>query len=162
MKKHSGGRPQKRAATVEAVAEPATLSQLGISTHESHRWQQLAKIPPDQFDGYVTECYECRRELTTAGALAIARRLLREEADCDSRPSSKESQLADYEKCKRAISYLIWLEPLALVSAMGRERRTRELEDLSRLDAWVTEMRAALTGSGGISPGAQRPGASTS
>lgn len=49
MEKAKGGRPPKTASPMEAVSPP-TLEQLGVSDKQSHRWQQLADVPEEQFE----------------------------------------------------------------------------------------------------------------
>lgn len=50
-----------------------TLSQVGIARHQSSRWQRIAHLPEDEFEGYIAETVEAGRELTTAAALQRAR-----------------------------------------------------------------------------------------
>ena len=52
-----------------------TLAGLGLSKHQSSRWQRIAAIPDAEFEAYVAAAYNEARELTTAGALQLARTL---------------------------------------------------------------------------------------
>lgn len=47
------------------------LEDFGVDRHDSQRWRSLADIPSPEFEAYLTES----AELTTAGALALAKRL---------------------------------------------------------------------------------------
>lgn len=50
-----------------------TLSAIGIKQHQSSRWQRIASLPEDDFEGYISDAVDHGRELTTAGALQKAR-----------------------------------------------------------------------------------------
>jgi N6-adenosine-specific RNA methylase IME4 len=60
------GRPEK-------VSHDATLSELGISRSQSSRWQRIASLPEAAFESYIELALESRREMTTAGALKLAK-----------------------------------------------------------------------------------------
>ena len=49
-----------------------TLSDLGISKIQSHRWQLEAKVPEEQFEQYVTETKATGEELTSVGLRQLA------------------------------------------------------------------------------------------
>lgn len=53
--KQTGGDAVK--ARLHDVTEvlPKTLKELGIEKIESHRWQQIAAIPDDKFDQYLSD-----------------------------------------------------------------------------------------------------------
>jgi hypothetical protein len=51
-----------------------TLSHLGIERHQSSRWQRIASIGKAAFDTYLAETIAAGRELTTAGAMKLAKR----------------------------------------------------------------------------------------
>jgi N6-adenosine-specific RNA methylase IME4 len=53
-----------------------TLGPLGLTKNDSSRWQRIASLPEAEFDAYIAEAHNERRELTTAGALKLAKRLL--------------------------------------------------------------------------------------
>jgi hypothetical protein len=144
MDKNPGGRPAKTGPNNGRVSKANTLAEIGISRNESQRWQQLASIPFEQFEEYVSECHSRRRELTTAGALARARRGDIDRAAAVDRPSSREGQLAKYERIKRAWSDLVWLDPAKVIAAMEPARRPRESEDADRLLAWLEQFRSIL------------------
>lgn len=57
-----------------------TLSAVGIAHHESSRWQRIASLPEAAFESYIELALESRREVTTAGALKLAKQT-REQAD---------------------------------------------------------------------------------
>jgi N6-adenosine-specific RNA methylase IME4 len=50
-----------------------TLPDLGLSYSQSSRWQQLASLPVAEFDAYIAAAFHDQRELTTSGALKLAR-----------------------------------------------------------------------------------------
>jgi len=144
MDKNSGGRPAKTDLPKGRVSRSATLAELGITRNESYRWQRLAGLTEEQFEDYVADCNSRRRELTTIGALARARSLVREQSSMHDRPSSREAQLAAYEKIKVALSDLIWLDPAAVIAAMEPARRPLESEDVSRQLEWLERFRLML------------------
>jgi N6-adenosine-specific RNA methylase IME4 len=49
------------------------LSEYGIERHESSRWQRIAALPEPTFERYIVEALDKRREITTAGALKLAK-----------------------------------------------------------------------------------------
>lgn len=49
-----------------------TLSDLGISPMESHRWQKLARVEEPLFEQYITDSMTGGKELTQTGALKLA------------------------------------------------------------------------------------------
>ena len=51
----------------------SVCTDLGIAHHQSSRWQRLATIPEDTFEGAVTSTVDAGRELTTASLLQLAR-----------------------------------------------------------------------------------------
>ncbi|MFH5806820.1 MT-A70 family methyltransferase [Alienimonas sp. DA493] len=57
-----------------------TLSHFGIGRHQSSRWQSIARVPADAFEEYVSGTIEAGKELTTAGALKLAKKLARPDA----------------------------------------------------------------------------------
>jgi hypothetical protein len=148
MEMHHGGRP-KTDSSVASVSEhaPPTLRDLGLDAHESHRWQRIAGLSTEDFEGYIRESRAKRRELTTAAVLAVASQRARDErvAREGRRPSSKPMLLAKYERTQQQVAELIWLDPLALASAIGPARRFRVLDELARLRFWMDEVEAALT-----------------
>jgi len=64
MPKNPGGRG-KTSDTLSGVC----------SHHESSRWQRIASIPEPEFDAYIAEAHNASKELTSAGALKLAKRL---------------------------------------------------------------------------------------
>lgn len=144
MDKNAGGRPPKIRLPNGRTARGSTLAELGITRNESYRWQRLAALSEEQFEDYVTDCHRKKRELTTIGALARVRSLGKEQSDMLDRPSSKEAQLAAYEKIKAALGELIWLDPAAVISAMEPVRRPQESEAVCRQLAWLDRFRQML------------------
>jgi hypothetical protein len=49
------------------------LDSFGVEKTQSHRWQKLASLPEDEFETYIDETVEAGKELTTAGALRLAK-----------------------------------------------------------------------------------------
>jgi hypothetical protein len=147
---HPGGRPaQHPDDEPDADDRPITLRELGITGHESHRWQRIAKLPEDWFEEHIRDCLENRRELTTAGLLALAKRFTEEADDADlgdERPSGKEALFREYEAARDHISNVIWLDPIALASSLDPTDRRRELDRLRRWRTWMDEFERALAG----------------
>ena len=57
-------------------SHPVTpLSELGVTKNQSSNWQKIANIPEEKFENYI----EVQKELSTNGALKIAKQILREE-----------------------------------------------------------------------------------
>jgi N6-adenosine-specific RNA methylase IME4 len=46
----------------------------GVSPKESHRWQRMAGVDEDAFEGYIVEVRQTEKPLTTAGVLRLARK----------------------------------------------------------------------------------------
>lgn len=57
----------------ESRLQPATLNDHGVSKTQSSRWQAIADIPEEKFETFIAETQTLGRELTTAGAVAVAR-----------------------------------------------------------------------------------------
>ena len=144
LEKHPGGRPSKAHVKPD---QPPSLRQLGIGVHESHRWQRIASLPSDQFERYLAECLDKRRELTVAGALLLARQLAREqqEADDEVKLSDGPSLLAEYDKARSHLTDLIWLDPTTLALAVDPTRRMPLIGELTRFRLWMDEVIQALT-----------------
>jgi len=51
-----------------------TLTELGIDTHDSHRWQQVARVPATAFEAHIEQVRTAGRELTSASVRALAPR----------------------------------------------------------------------------------------
>lgn len=64
------GRPEKRSH--DAILN---LSDVGIDRSQAHRWQQIATIPTNDFEKYIVGTKETGKELTTAGALKLAKKI---------------------------------------------------------------------------------------
>lgn len=61
----------------ETADKTPTLSDIGISKSQSSRWQAIADIPEETFEEHLAETKAAGRELTSAGALRLAKRLNR-------------------------------------------------------------------------------------
>ena len=59
----------------KAMSNGTTLVDMGISRDQSSKWQKMANIPEEKFENYI----EVQKELSTAGALKIAKQISREE-----------------------------------------------------------------------------------
>lgn len=71
MDKNTGGNPNLLQR--ETGYEPPTLSELGISRTQSHRWQIEASVPEEVFERHVAEVKASGDELTSASLLTIAK-----------------------------------------------------------------------------------------
>lgn len=74
MEKHKGGRPKEKTHDiVSVVSKPPTLSEIGISTKQSERWQALASIPSEKFEAVIEHSKtETETELTSASLQRLA------------------------------------------------------------------------------------------
>jgi len=61
-----------RGSTMEPRSDTETLADIGIDKKDSHRWQKVASVPDDTFEGYIAECKEQGEEITRAGLLRLA------------------------------------------------------------------------------------------
>lgn len=73
MPKQRGARP----ADPSRGNLPATYDQLGIEKTAAHRWQMLARVDPAKLDRFINEAKENDRELTTGGAVAYAKNVIK-------------------------------------------------------------------------------------
>ena len=69
------------------VTYPPKLSELGVSKHESSRWQAVASLPDKEFKKHVAEVKESNHELTTVGVIKLARELSNKDRDINFKPS---------------------------------------------------------------------------
>lgn len=75
QEKHKGGRPTENWLH-DATSLPK-LKELGIEKTQSSRWQQIAKIPDEKFDEYISVMKEADKELTSKGLYDLAKLLKR-------------------------------------------------------------------------------------
>ena len=84
MTKHPGGRPnqnQSKDTTIfekdnsDIVIHSPSLKEMGISKDQSSKWQRIASIPKEKFEQFIAR----EKELTTAGAVNLARNLERKQ-----------------------------------------------------------------------------------
>jgi len=80
MEKNEGGRPNQNQSHDVTSFAPPTLSDLGLSKMQSHRWQTIAAMPEDAFEAHIAKTKARNEELTTASVLRLAKDLVREEA----------------------------------------------------------------------------------
>jgi site-specific DNA-methyltransferase (adenine-specific) len=73
MAKHPAGRPPGNRSRRATDFRPPRLGDLGVSKEQSSRWQQIATVPEPIFEQHIATTRSRRQELTTAGALKIAR-----------------------------------------------------------------------------------------
>jgi hypothetical protein len=143
-----GGRPPKTDSKMEGVRDAQSLRDMGIEAHESHRWQRIASIPKDLFETYIAEARHGSRELTTSGAIALARRIVSDRRDestnLDARPSGQAALVAEYGRIRRELNNLVWLDPLALAQALSPDLRSRWIQDLARYRRWLMDFERSL------------------
>jgi N6-adenosine-specific RNA methylase IME4 len=117
----------------------------GVSRAQSHRWQKVAALPEEVFDGYLAECRAKREEATTAGCLRLERELGQERKRNDLAARSIELVelrglypviLADppwqYEHCRttnREIENHYPTMPLAEICALAEKGKVPAAED---------------------------------
>lgn len=150
---HRGGRPRRNLSHEETGSAMEqdfeglpTLREMGITRKEAHRWRRLASIPEVEFESYIQDGRDRAVEITTAGALALAGRLGREEEDAVTAvPSGSVAELAEFEKVRRQLSRLLWLDPMALQVVLPVGDRERVLADIRRVQRWLVRVEAALS-----------------
>jgi N6-adenosine-specific RNA methylase IME4 len=64
------------------------LSDLGIERKQSSRFQQIAKVPQEQFEAWIASCREAGEEMTQSAALKLAAKL---------KPEAVEPSIDEYE-----------------------------------------------------------------
>lgn len=150
--KNIGGRPPQGARR----SKPATLRDLGIERHESHRWQRLAGLPEEELDRYVAEYRRRRKELTTAGALAHATSVLRQRrsAGANSEEPLAGRVLARYRGLKSQLRALSRVDESAAIvaGAVAADRRVEELAEIDELRAWLERLRRRIGERGTTDP----------
>ena len=57
----------------ESSSHCARLKNLGLTYSDSSRWQSIASIPEEEFERHIEETKRAKQELTSAGALRLAR-----------------------------------------------------------------------------------------
>lgn len=67
--RHEGGRPRGNGDTMQPFS---TLADHGVSKEQSSRWQQIAAVPEERFDGYIEAQKAGGEEITTADMLRLA------------------------------------------------------------------------------------------
>jgi len=60
--------------TIGTKSHPTTLSDIGVTKDQSSSWQRIASIPEEKFEEYIQD----KKEITTSGAVKLARKLQRE------------------------------------------------------------------------------------
>lgn len=68
----NGGAKVPRATSSQAASALPKIEDLGITYSDSSRWQNIAKMPAEKFEEFITETKESGGEITTAAALKIA------------------------------------------------------------------------------------------
>ena len=143
--KHSGGRPPVKDSEEATAPKPPSPHQLGIDSHESHRWQLIASVPAEVFEEHIADCRAARHELTTAAVLLLAARLRREEAESEQEPvSARQATLAEYQKARPHLWSVIWLDPVRVASGMDPTRRHDETAAVRRLRIWLDDYAREL------------------
>ena len=77
--KNPGGRPEKTGNTMLPVSETPTYKELGVGKMQASRFQQEASVPDEVFEQHLAETKDKGQEVTTAGVLKLANKLVREE-----------------------------------------------------------------------------------
>lgn len=98
----NGGRPSETSPQAkerftgyqDVLRDSGLMRDDGRPTAAAERYQQLAKIPEDRFEQYVSETQADGRELTTSGAVSIGRALgKREKRLSAEKPKVEEAQV---------------------------------------------------------------------
>jgi hypothetical protein len=149
VQKHRGGRPPgPNADKADIPGKPATLDELGIDPHDSHRWQLIASLPVDRFEDYISVSRTERQELTTARLLTLASRLRKqqEERAREEEMGARLATLIEYQKTRAYLWSVIWLDPAAIAPGMEVSQRREELATIARLRVWLDDFERALRG----------------
>ncbi len=56
----------------ESRFDRKTLKDFGLNKNQSHRWQTIAQLAEDAFEGYIAKIKDSNKELTSAGVYRIA------------------------------------------------------------------------------------------
>jgi N6-adenosine-specific RNA methylase IME4 len=80
MDKHKGGRPKNHSHDDNGFPR---LRDLGIDGNKSSRWQMISEIPEDSFEDYIKTTKSKEAELTSSGALLLAREIQRQRVIVD-------------------------------------------------------------------------------
>lgn len=124
-----------------------TLSDIGIDYNQSHRWQQIAKLPEETFEQEIAETKAGNRELTSSRMLKIARRHIAKETKTEPPPLTgkyrilyadppwkyNDSGLDDYGHAERHYP------PMTIQELCDLGKKVRDItEDNAVLFFWVT------------------------
>jgi hypothetical protein len=146
-----GGRRRETGDIVQAVdARPPTLRELGIRSHESHRWQRIAILPADAFESIIRDARDHRKELTTSGVLARARRLAvrLQPATAENSSTSERQARAQTELVRRHVRVLLSVDLEQLSRTLEQFGMSAELDhlrtDVSDLCEWLDGVRERL------------------
>lgn len=60
-------------SNVGSNSKSEILEEIGVTVQDANRWEQIWEIPEEDFEAFIAEKKESGKELTTAGALRIAR-----------------------------------------------------------------------------------------
>jgi len=154
LRKHGGGRPRKTHDHSQAVSgHPRTLRELGIATHESHRWQRIASIPADTFERYIAECRNRKREITTTRVVALAGRMVtatRSNQGSGASATSGSLSPAEYSRMTRAIGDLLRLDPICLAADLTCIERVSAIPLVLELGGWFQRFEQALQSHDGL------------
>ncbi len=73
MPKHKGGRPPKNHPTwLGGFADPRTYQEIGVTDYQADRWQTLASLPEEEYEGFVVRTILKGYELTSAAVYRYA------------------------------------------------------------------------------------------
>jgi site-specific DNA-methyltransferase (adenine-specific) len=73
MERARRGRPEQGKMYPADTFSAPTLPELGITRKQASQWQQIAAVPEAAFEAHIVQTRARRQELTTAGALGVAR-----------------------------------------------------------------------------------------
>jgi len=79
---HKGGRPS---GNLSLATTGLRLSEVEVTRDQSAQWQKLASLPAEAFEAHIREVRESGEQLTTAGALRLAKSVVKQEKRNDIR-----------------------------------------------------------------------------
>lgn len=146
MEKNEGGRPRETGSTMRPVPEkPPTLSDIGVTKHQSSRYQQVAAVPEPVFEEHISDAKTNGHELTTASLLRKSKNTLADAAERMLEEDAPETKLRlDDDR----VILLVYTAIAKIAPAKTAEQRI--LQAIARADRDTLDYLAGCAGSGDV------------